>query len=74
MFISKRKYELDTREAEERGRYEGREEVWKEQRMRELSDEVEKLKREVALLKDLNKGSNEGSSGEKNPAGFPLTY
>lgn len=70
MFISKRKYEFDIREAEYRGRCEGREEAWKEHRMRELTDEVEKLKREVALLK----GPNEGSTGEKDAATFPLAY
>lgn len=68
MFISKRKYELDIREAKERGHYEGREEAWKEYRMRELSDEIEKLKREVALLK----GPNEGSCDNKTAESFTI--
>lgn len=69
MFISKRKYEADIREAEERGHYRGREEAWKEYRLREMSDEIEKLKCEVALLK----GPNEGSC-EKDAAEIPLAY
>ena len=69
MFITRRKYQQDIREAEEKGRYEGRDEAWKEYRMREMSDEIEKLKRDVELLR----GPNEGSC-EKDVTEIPLAY